>query len=197
MEQFNSQKNDAEIKKDSEASHNRLVREPGLNSLVREDGKKKAINSQNMAQTYLNTHSSLLESYERARKENPVLAEKINKDLSDFYKAVSNRFNTNIRSTDDFSELMNSLQMADDRLLTVKNEAEKLNERTKDVISRTREEISPVSKLLNSMNDRQDEIRKNLSAMSMKSQGKKDDKVDDVVDNSILNPTTTIGDTNV
>lgn len=156
----------------SDKKVNFLKKEPGLNSLVQAEGRDKAINSNMMANTYLNTYNSLKEHYNEVRDTNPVLAEKIQKDLSDFYKSVGNRFNTTIRSESDFEDLINAVRSSDDVKRELKNSALTKNQSVIKQINKLRESDSPVSTQLKKMLDRKDEIDDNLRKMASSTSSK-------------------------
>lgn len=105
-----------------------LQKELGTNSFVTNDSTDKLDrNSADIATIYRRTESGLRDNWKKLVDQRDSRAEKVEKDLKDFYSAISKKYNVPINSRNDFLNVMETLASATDIVQNAKVEAEKAN----------------------------------------------------------------------
>lgn len=105
-----------------------LAKEPGLKTFKASDGFTNAgPSSEDVATSFLNTEKSLRDKIQKELSSGGSNVTKIENDLTDFYRAMENKYSHPIRERKDFLDLVDALKSQDDRIAEASDKMKEFN----------------------------------------------------------------------
>lgn len=165
-----------------------LQKELGTNSFVTNDNTDRLErNSADISNIYRRTESGLRDNWKTLVDARDPRADKVEKDLKDFYSSISKKYNVPINSRNDFLSFLETLSVSTDMIKDAKDQAEKANENlfAKSVASTEKKDRDNfIEQIEQSFSNPYQNNLKNIQNMTDKIR----DKTGEVVRNSLSSP---------